>query len=169
MKNSIRIVRLIFVFLIISRCKSPDEKQTKTDSVETTRVVVDSASSSVISNPLQLIINNLASASAPVVVIVYNSKNKFLKENGRYRRYRHIPQGYSINIKIRDLEYGEFAIAIFQDMNNNGEMDKNVIGIPTEGYAFSNNYRPTIQAPEYQDCKFLYHSKTPPLKIKLLK
>jgi uncharacterized protein (DUF2141 family) len=34
---------------------------------------------------------------------------------------------------------GKYAIRYFQDENGNGELDKNKLGIPTEGYGFSNN------------------------------
>ncbi len=40
---------------------------------------------------------------------------------------------------FKDIPFGTYAIAIFHDINSNGKLDKNFLGIPTEGYAFSNN------------------------------
>ena len=39
-----------------------------------------------------------------------------------------------------DIPEGEYVIAVYQDTNNNGEMDTNFIGFPKEPFAIS-NYR----------------------------
>ena len=54
----------------------------------------------------------------------------------------------SVNLKIENkiashtfsTSCGSYAIAVFHDENENGKMDKNMIGLPEEGYAFSNNH-----------------------------
>ena len=53
-----------------------------------------------------------------------------------------------------DLPNGDWAVAITQDTNNNDKLDKNMMGIPTEPFAFSNNVRPRFAPPEFDDCKF---------------
>jgi len=40
---------------------------------------------------------------------------------------------------IQILKAGKYAVRYFHDENLNGEMDTNLIGIPKEGYGFSNN------------------------------
>jgi len=40
---------------------------------------------------------------------------------------------------FEDLVDGEYAIKIMHDANDNGKLDRNMLGIPSEGYAFSNN------------------------------
>jgi len=67
------------------------------------------------------------------------------------------------------LPYGELALAVYHDENNSGEIDKNMIGIPKERYAFSNNIKPTIKAPSFDDCKFSYSETSNTVKISLLK
>ena len=42
-------------------------------------------------------------------------------------------------IAFKDLEDGSYAIRYFHDENNNGELDTNFIGIPKEGFGFSND------------------------------
>lgn len=46
----------------------------------------------------------------------------------------------------------EYAVAVFQDVNRNEKLDKDVFGIPTEGFGFSQN--PTIWrgAPAFSKC-----------------
>ncbi len=40
---------------------------------------------------------------------------------------------------FKDLENGQYAIRYFHDENKNEELDTNFIGIPKEGFGFSNN------------------------------
>ena len=42
-------------------------------------------------------------------------------------------------IIFEDLKAGTYAIRCFHDENNNGELDTNFIGIPKEGFGFSND------------------------------
>ncbi len=45
------------------------------------------------------------------------------------------------------IEKGRYAISILHDANNNGKMDLNVIGIPTEGFGTSNDVPPGPMSP----------------------
>ena len=40
-------------------------------------------------------------------------------------------------LDLRVPESGRYVIAAFQDMNGNGELDRNFFGVPTEPYGFS--------------------------------
>jgi uncharacterized protein (DUF2141 family) len=72
------------------------------------------------------------------------------------KEYRFTPTGTVLKVELPGLEYGEYAIASYQDLKNHGDISTNLIGIPTDPIAFSNNYRPTIHAPKFADCKFVY-------------
>jgi uncharacterized protein (DUF2141 family) len=52
------------------------------------------------------------------------------------------------------LPHGEYAIAVFVDLNGNGKMDKNFLGIPKEQYGFSNNVMGRMAAPSFEQAKF---------------
>jgi uncharacterized protein (DUF2141 family) len=119
--------------------------------------------------PLMLTIRNLASSTAPVIVGIYKSKNRFLYKESRLKEYKVIPKGKTLSVCIRDVCYGEYAIAVYQDENSNGEFDKNFIGMPKERYAFSNNFRPKVKAPTYSDCKFNYDSTSSLVIMDLVK
>ena len=56
----------------------------------------------------------------------------------------------SSTIKFDNLESGTYAVAVFHDRNNNGKLDKNMLGIPVERYGFSNNARETFSAPSFK-------------------
>ena len=65
------------------------------------------------------------------------------------------------------VEPGTYAIAIFQDENGNGKMDKNFFGVPTEPYGMSNNFRPRFSAPKFNDCQFHVGSEAKTVRIEV--
>jgi uncharacterized protein (DUF2141 family) len=67
-----------------------------------------------------------------------------------------------------DIPANEYAIAIFQDLNGNGKIDTNLIGYPTEPFAFSNNFKPRFSAPKFNDCKFVYDGGILTINIKMI-
>ncbi len=54
---------------------------------------------------------------------------------------------------FEDLPEGEYAVAIYHDLNRNNILDKNLLGIPEERYGFSNNARRAFSAPSFQEAK----------------
>lgn len=61
---------------------------------------------------------------------------------------------------FNNLPYGQYAVAIYQDVNANDDLDTGLFGIPSEPFAFSNNFRPKFDGPTYDKCKFEFsHDK----------
>jgi uncharacterized protein (DUF2141 family) len=46
-----------------------------------------------------------------------------------------------MTVEISIDESGEYAIAVFQDLNENEKLDKNFVGIPKEPYGFSGEWK----------------------------
>lgn len=44
-------------------------------------------------------------------------------------------------VTFTDLAPGRYAVQVLHDANDNGRLDTNIVGMPTEGYGFSNNPR----------------------------
>lgn len=68
-------------------------------------------------------------------------------------------------IKIRDAQAscdfvsipsGTYALAVIHDENMNGKLDTNWLGIPTEGYGFSNDAKAKFGPPSFSATSFLY-------------
>lgn len=71
-------------------------------------------------------------------------------------------------IQFDQLSPGYYAIALFHDKNNNGQMDTNFLGIPKEGYGASKNKLPFAAAPKFEDNKFyITPGKVMTLPVKL--
>ncbi|GAA4408380.1 DUF2141 domain-containing protein [Nibrella viscosa] len=58
------------------------------------------------------------------------------------------------NIRVTFMvEPGDYAVAVFHDVNANGKLDKKAFGIPKEPYGFSNNFKPLFSGPSFADCR----------------
>jgi uncharacterized protein (DUF2141 family) len=57
-------------------------------------------------------------------------------------------------ILIENLKPGKYAVRYFHDENLNGEMDTNFMGIPKEGYGFSNNAKGSFGPPPFEKWLF---------------
>ena len=53
-----------------------------------------------------------------------------------------------------DLPPGTYAIDGFHDELGTGKFKSSLIGLPEEGYLFSNNVRPGLSAPSFQSASF---------------
>jgi len=81
-----------------------------------------------------------------------------------------------IVIKIRDTQArcvfvdvppGSYALAVIHDENMNGRLDTNWLGMPTEGYGFSNDAKAMLGPPSFSDAGFLSDGGTLELTVTL--
>jgi len=49
---------------------------------------------------------------------------------------------------------GKYGIRVFHDVDGNGELNSNMIGLPTEPFGFSNNAPPRFGPPSFADAAF---------------
>ena len=101
-----------------------------------------------------VVVTALASTHSVVRLNFYNVSDTFLKHGQQALRLEVRPAGKDVISIPVDLAPGEWAVALTQDVNDNDKLDKNFLGIPTEPYAFSNNVRPHLAAPKFEECKF---------------
>jgi len=63
------------------------------------------------------------------------------------------PSGERATLRFADLPPGRYAVMITHDENGNGKLDTNVIGMPIEGYGFSNNPA-VMRKPTFDEARF---------------
>jgi len=59
-------------------------------------------------------------------------------------------------IDFTGIPPGKYALVCYHDENSNGKFDENALGMPKEGYCFSNNAKPVLSAPNFNRCAFEY-------------
>lgn len=62
-------------------------------------------------------------------------------------------EGPVVRVVFTGLAPGEYAIKAFHDVNANGELDTNWMGIPREPYAFGNDAMGTFGPPAFDQAK----------------
>ena len=63
------------------------------------------------------------------------------------------PSGEQATFVFKDLKPGAYAVLITHDENGNGQLDTNAMGMPLEGYGFSNNPR-VMRKPTWDEARF---------------
>lgn len=72
------------------------------------------------------------------------------------------------DLQFESMPFGSYAVAIFQDVNGNGKLDKGMFGIPSEPFAFSNNFRPKFGGPSFEKCKFDFTKDNQAIQIEMI-
>lgn len=114
------------------------------------------------------------------ILEIENSRGKigcalFESEEGFPSKFMHHATNI-VSIEIRDtrascnfaeIPQGTYALAVIHDENMNGELDTNWMGIPKEGYGFSNDVKIRGGAPSFDDAGFRYEGQTLEMTITL--
>lgn len=62
--------------------------------------------------------------------------------------------GSSVTVEFGALPAGDYAIRMYHDVNGDGELDMNLMGIPSEPFGFSNNARGRFGPASWDDAVF---------------
>ncbi len=57
----------------------------------------------------------------------------------------------SVPFNLGSVKAGSYAVAMFHDVNDDGTLNRNVLGIPTEGFGFSGNPRVITGPPKFNE------------------
>ena len=63
-------------------------------------------------------------------------------------------EGDRVTVTFEGLAPGEYAVKLFHDVNDDGEMNTNPFGMPTEPFAFSNDARGRFGPAKWDAAKF---------------
>ena len=62
------------------------------------------------------------------------------------------PQG--VRCVFADVVPGLYAVSVVHDLNGNRKVDTNFVGMPQEAWGVSNNVRPTLRPPRFDEAAF---------------
>ena len=96
----------------------------------------------------------------------YNSEGFLKKIDLAYQKKELIIKNKNTGVTFTDIPYGTYAVSLFHDKNNNGEIDRSSIGFPIEPYGVSGN-KIVIGPPKFNDCKFKINASFKTINIVL--
>lgn len=123
-----------------------------------------SLSSQALSQKIIVRIENIKDEQGQVAVALFNNASDFLKK--RYQGKVTPAKKGEVEVAFEDLRVGEYAISVLHDTNNDGQMNTNFMGLPKEGYGFSNNVMGTMGPPSFEKAKFKLSEKVVIIKMK---
>ncbi len=68
-------------------------------------------------------------------------------------------------VTIDSIVYGEYAVKVFHDENRNGELDTDILGIPSEDYGYSNDASGWFGPPSWEKAKFIFNEPEMTIRI----
>ncbi|MBR6216197.1 MAG: DUF2141 domain-containing protein [Spirochaetaceae bacterium] len=81
-------------------------------------------------------ITNIKTADGTIIMSIHDSDKSFSRKNP-LETLKLSPEVPSVLCTL-NLAPGEYAFCVYHDINNNGQLDTNLVGIPKEPFGFSN-------------------------------
>ncbi len=124
--------------------------------------------------------------SGKAIIYLFDNENSFKSADMRkdrkevekyFRSLVEVPiqvagNNLSAKGKIENLQPGEYAVFALHDGNANGKVESNLVGVPTEGFGFSNDIRPQIlpipKAPTWRQVKFVVRPGENSIRIRVV-
>ena len=110
--------------------------------------------SAVAAADLNVHIKGLRNTNGQILVGLFNHENTFPSKKAEYKGLIVKPVDVKAGGVFKDVPQGTYAVAIIHDENTDGKLGTNFLGIPNEGYAFSNNAKGTFGPPSFNDASF---------------
>lgn len=76
-------------------------------------------------------------------------------------------RGHQARCDFEAIPPGTYALAVIHDENMNGKLDSNFLGVPKEGYGFSNDAVGVLGPPSFMAASFAYDGGRLDLTIRL--
>jgi uncharacterized protein (DUF2141 family) len=113
---------------------------------------------------LSVPVSTVRSGNGRLYVALYD-QNNWLKP-GRFVALRLVKahQG-TVTANFSSVRPGRYSVAVFHDENNNGTVDRNLLGFPSEGFGFSR--RSPMRIPSFGETSFdIASSSTMPVMLR---
>ena len=106
-------------------------------------------------NDVYITISNIRSDRGKVRIALYDRVDQFPDEPWKSYTFEkaQLDDG-SLQVTLIDIPPGLYAISILDDEDENDRMKYGILRIPKEGYGFSNNAKPGMKCPPFEECSF---------------
>ena len=103
---------------------------------------------------LEIEVTGLRSSNGFIQACVWHGPEYYMKQRCEgFGREVIVPAAPTVSMKI-ELQPGEYAVSLIHDANGNHKLDKNLFGMPTEGFGFSRNPAIAFSQPSYAATRF---------------
>lgn len=119
---------------------------------------------------LEINVTNIEQGSGTIYVAVLNFPDAWLKSDAGSRPFREatvpVTGTSDVQVSIKDLPPGKYAISLFQDLNGDSKLDTNFVGFPKEPFGFSAPMGP-MGPPDFDKAAIEFSGNNTSVKIEL--
>ena len=110
------------------------------------------AATPVLAAELAIEVRGIRSGDGRLFVAIHGSETSasFPAADGAVAGLNQRASAGTLRFMLRDLPPGRYAVSAFHDENDNGELDVNLVGIPSEGYGFANDPGAAFGPPDFE-------------------
>jgi len=101
---------------------------------------------------LLVTILDIKNKNGDILIGLYDSTSNFPRKVATGKVVK--VTGKEMQITFADIKRGNYAVSVLHDENQNKDLDTNMLGIPKEGYGFSNNVTGVIGPPSFRKARF---------------
>lgn len=101
-------------------------------------------------------------------VTIFNSPDGWPERNDKALHHEGFPFSGNTATARLQIPPGRYGVAVMHDENSNHKLDRNFIGIPKEGFGFSNNPKVGFSAPGFDSVAFQVACPTTEISIHLI-
>ncbi|MBS1545566.1 MAG: DUF2141 domain-containing protein [Bacteroidetes bacterium] len=101
---------------------------------------------------MEVAIEGVKGANGSLIVGLFSTADDFLKKP--VASIRHPANEGTVRVVLSGIPSGDYAISVLHDLNSNEKMDTNFVGIPKEGFGFSNDAMGFMGPPHFKRCMF---------------
>lgn len=118
---------------------------------------------------IHVTVEKVRSSKGLITAVLYSDDPEtFLKSGARLDRIRVAATEGETLLCLRAPASGRYSVALYHDENGNKDFDRDFLGVPTEGYGFSQNPGFRFGKPDVEETLFEIGGATTDLKISLL-
>jgi len=117
---------------------------------------------------LTITIGGARSANGSLGLAVFNSESAFPRVPQAFASVRIRAGQGDVVFTFHGLAPGKYAVSSYHDENDNGKLDTDALGFPTEGFGFSNEARGTTGPPAFAKAAFDLGDQNKSVTIKLV-
>lgn len=96
--------------------------------------------------------SDFAPAGGHVRLTVFDDQATFLEKASAKHEGTIDDEGLTL-FTLKDLKAGEYAFVAYFDENDDGRLNRNALGKPKEPYIFSNDVKPKLRKPTFEETK----------------
>lgn len=105
-----------------------------------------------------VVIENIEANEGTIMLQVMAGEGEFAGESQPVASFMQRAREGELVFTTSGLPRGEYAVRVMHDRNDNGKLDSNFVGMPTEPWAFSNNATGSFGPPGWEQVKFAHES-----------